>query len=563
MASYLLRRLALTIPILLGVSLLVFLMLHSAGGDPAQSILGARADPESIAQLRQDLGLDRPLLVQYAAFLGGAVRGDFGRSYRSNTPVIAEIAARFPATIELAIAAMAIAVVTGVVFGTLAAVRRHSLLDYVSSTVVLLGVSIPTFWLGLILIIIFGLWMRWLPISGRVDPRLGADPSLPFLTLASVLHGNWAVAKDALRPPTLPALTRAAWPAAIVARMTRASLIESLGQDYVRTARGKGLPEQLIVVGHAARNALLPVLTVVGLEFGTLLGGAVVTETIFSWPGLGQLTVAAIGARDYQMVQGVVVLLAALVAIATIGPFLVRDPVVQNIQDRLTPPNATYWFGTDDLGRDIFARVVSGAPISLVSGLASVVIGLALGTLVGTVAGYVEGRGGLVLMAAMDLLLALPAILLAITVAARVGAGLPAAMVAAGLVGLPAYARLSRASTLAVKRREMVDAARAIGATDREIVVRHIVPNILTPLIVQSTIGVGNAILLVSALGFLGLGAQAPTPEWGRMLSDAQRYVTDSPFIGIFQGLAISLTVLGFNLTGDGLRDALDPTFGR
>ena len=312
MARYLLRRLALTIPILLGVSLLVFLMLHSAGGDPAQSILGARADPESIAKLRQELGLDRPLLVQYVAFLSGAVRGDFGRSYRSNTPVTTEIAARFPATIELAIAAMAIAVVTGVVFGTLAAVRRHSILDYVSSTIVLLGVSIPTFWLGLILIIIFGLWLRWLPISGRVDPRLGADPSLPFLTLASVLHGNWAVAKDALRHLILPALTLAAWPAAIVARMTRASLIESLGQEYVRTARGKGLPEQLIVVGHAARNALLPVLTVVGLEFGTLLGGAVVTETIFSWPGLGQLTVTAIGARDYQMVQGVVVLLGAV-----------------------------------------------------------------------------------------------------------------------------------------------------------------------------------------------------------------------------------------------------------
>jgi peptide/nickel transport system permease protein len=258
-----------------------------------------------------------------------------------------------------------------------------------------------------------------------------------------------------------------------------------------------------------------------------------------------------------------VLILAVLAVIAAIGPFLVRDPVTQNIPDRLTSPNATYWFGTDDLGRDIFARVVSGAPISLAAGLASVVIGLVLGTLVGTIAGYVEGRTGLALMAAMDLLLALPAILLAITVAARVGAGLPAAMVAAGLVGLPAYARLSRASTLAVKRREMIDAARAMGATDREIVTRHIVPNILTPLIVQSTIGVGNAILLVSALGFLGLGAQPPTSEWGRMLSDAQRYVTDAPYIAIFPGLAISLTVLGFNLTGDGLRDALDPILGR
>jgi peptide/nickel transport system permease protein len=258
-----------------------------------------------------------------------------------------------------------------------------------------------------------------------------------------------------------------------------------------------------------------------------------------------------------------VAILVVLAVVAVVGPSLVRDPVAQNIRERLEPPNATSWFGTDDLGRDIFARVVSGTPISLASGLASVVIGLGLGTLVGTVAGYVEGRTGLTLMAAMDLLLALPAILLAITVAARLGAGLPAAMLAAGLVGLPAYARLSRASTLAVKRREMVDAARAIGATDRQIVLRHIVPNILTPLIVQSTIGVGNAILLVSALGFLGLGAQPPTPEWGRMLADAQRYVTAAPYIGIFPGLALSLTVLGFNLAGDGLRDALDPTTGR
>lgn len=312
MAGYLLRRLALTIPILLGVSMLVFFMLHSAGGDPAQVMLGSRADPTSLAELRRELGLDRPLWEQYLDFLSGAVRGDFGRSYRSNTPVVAEIAARFPATIELAVAAMGIAVVTGAVVGTVAAVRRHTMFDYLGSTGVLLGLSIPTFWLGIILIIVFGLWLRWLPISGRVDSRLGADPSVPFLTVTSLLRGNWVVAGDAFRHLILPALTLSAWPAAIVARMTRASLLESLGQDYTRTARGKGLREGAIVVGHAARNALLPVLTVVGLEFGTLLGGAVVTETVFSWPGLGQLTVTAIGARDYQVVQGVVLLLAVV-----------------------------------------------------------------------------------------------------------------------------------------------------------------------------------------------------------------------------------------------------------
>jgi peptide/nickel transport system permease protein len=267
-------------------------------------------------------------------------------------------------------------------------------------------------------------------------------------------------------------------------------------------------------------------------------------------------------ARNPSAIVGIV-MLVALTVVAVVGPSLVRDPITQNIPDRLEPPNSTYWFGTDDLGRDIFARVVSGAPISLASGLVSVAIGLLLGTLIGTVAGYAEGRTGLLLMAGIDVLLALPAILLAITVAARVGAGLTAAMVAAGLVGLPGYARLSRASTLSVKRREMIDAARAMGATDSRIIVRHILPNILTPLIVQTTIGIGNAVLLVAALGFLGLGAQPPIPEWGRMLADAQRYVRDAPYIGIFPGLAISLLVLGFNLTGDGLRDALDPTLGR
>jgi peptide/nickel transport system permease protein len=267
-------------------------------------------------------------------------------------------------------------------------------------------------------------------------------------------------------------------------------------------------------------------------------------------------------ARNGGSVAGLVIL-AFLGVVAIVGPFLVRDPIAQNLRQRLTPPNATYWFGTDDLGRDIFARVVTGAPISLTAGLASVTIGVVVGTLIGTVAGYAGGKMGLALMALIDVLLALPAILLAITVAARAGAGLAAALVAAGIVGVPAYARLSRASTLSVKKLEMVDAARAMGATDRQIVTRHILPNIVTPLIVQATIGIGNAILLVSALGFLGLGAQAPIPEWGRMLADAQRYITDAPYIGIFPGLAITLTVLGCNLTGDGLRDALDPTQAR
>jgi peptide/nickel transport system permease protein len=312
MLGYVARRLALAIPTLLGISFVVFLMLRTAGGDPAVLRLGLRGDPESIAELRHAWGLDRPLLVQYGDFLSDAVRGDLGRSFRSNSEVTDEVLSRFPATIELAAASMLIAVVIGLGAGTLAARHRNSFFDYSSTFAALLLVSIPTFWLGVILIITFGLWLEWLPLSGRIDPRLGADTSAPFLVVGSYLRGDWAVGNDALRHLILPAVTLAGWPAAIVARMTRASLLETLGQDYVRTARAKGLREGLIVRRHALKNALIPVLTVIGLEFGTLLGGAVVTETVFAWPGVGGLTVAAIGARDYQLVQGIVLLLGAV-----------------------------------------------------------------------------------------------------------------------------------------------------------------------------------------------------------------------------------------------------------
>ena len=312
MAGYIARRAALAIPVLIGISLIVFLMLHSAGGDPAAVRLGQRADAESIAKMRHAMGLDRPLAVQYLDFLRHAVTGDLGRSYRSNAPVSSEVMARFPATIELAIASIMIGAAIGLAAGTIAAVRRHSLFDYASTFSALIGVSIPTFWMGIILIIVFSIRLHWLPISGRVDSHLGVGPSDHFVIANALIHGDWIVFKDALRHILLPALTLAGWPAAIIARMTRASLIESMDQDYVRTARAKGLQERTVIGRHAFRNALIPILTVVGLELGGLLGGAVVTETVFAWPGVGKLTADAITARDYQVTQGVVLLLGAV-----------------------------------------------------------------------------------------------------------------------------------------------------------------------------------------------------------------------------------------------------------
>jgi peptide/nickel transport system permease protein len=266
--------------------------------------------------------------------------------------------------------------------------------------------------------------------------------------------------------------------------------------------------------------------------------------------------------RNRLAVAGTLILIA-LGLIAIFGPFLVADPRAQDVPNRFQRPSWQHWFGTDELGRDIFARTVYGARISLASALAAVAVALSIGTTIGLVAGYLEGKVGLWLMALIDLLLAIPAILLAITLAARLGPGLTSAMIAAGLVGLPAYARLARGSSLQVKRQEFVTAAEVTGLSRARIIRKHIFPNILTPVIIQATIGVGNAILLVSALGYLGVGAQPPTSEWGRMLSDAQKYILTEPYIAIFPGVAIALTVIGFNLAGDGLRDAFDPVVKR
>jgi peptide/nickel transport system permease protein len=266
--------------------------------------------------------------------------------------------------------------------------------------------------------------------------------------------------------------------------------------------------------------------------------------------------------RNRLAVAGTLILLA-LGLIAIFGPFLVADPRAQDVPNRFAHPSREHWFGTDELGRDIFARTVYGARISLASALIAVAVALSIGTTIGLIAGYLEGKVGLWLMALIDLLLAIPAILLAITLAARLGPGLTSAMIAAGLVGLPAYARLARGSSLQVKKQEFVTAAQVSGLSNGGIIRRHIFPNTLTPVIIQATIGVGNAILLVSALGYLGVGAQPPTSEWGRMLSDAQKYILTEPYIAVFPGVAIALTVIGFNLAGDGLRDAFDPVVKR
>lgn len=272
----------LTIPVLLGVATLVFLLIHLVPGDPVQAMLGDSASPEAIAELRGRLGLERPLAVQYVAFLAGAVRGDLGTSLRTNRAVVTDISERLPATFELAMAAMLAAILIALPLGIIAAVRAGTRVDHVATTLALVGISMPNFWLGPLLAIVFSVSLGWLPVSGRGTP---AHLMLPAITLGAPL-------------------------AAVLARMTRASVLEELRELYVLAARARGVSRTRAVLRHAFRNSLIPIVTVLGLQFGAVLTGAVITETIFAWPGVGRLLIQSINFRDYPAVQGCILLIA-------------------------------------------------------------------------------------------------------------------------------------------------------------------------------------------------------------------------------------------------------------
>lgn len=304
MFSYIVRRLVLLIPTLFGISVFVFLMIHLTPGDPARVMLGERATPEALEALRRDLGLDAPWYVQYGRFLADILRGELGRSIKTGERIRVEIGQHFPATIELAVMSMLFATLAGMIAGVLSATHRYSLLDYLSMIGALVGISMPIFWLGLMLILFFSIKLQWLPISGRLNPEIFFPVVTNFYLVDSLLAKDWSAFLDALRHLLIPAMTLGTIPLAIIARMTRSSMLEVLREDYIRTAEAKGLNTRRIHYKHALRNALIPVVTVTGLQFGYLLGGAILTETIFAWPGVGRWLLLAVYARDFRAVQG-------------------------------------------------------------------------------------------------------------------------------------------------------------------------------------------------------------------------------------------------------------------
>jgi peptide/nickel transport system permease protein len=280
--TFIARRLLLAIPVLLGVVFVVMLTIELIPGDAVSLMLGEHATPEAVAKLRAYLGLDEPLLVRYVGYVGRVARGDLGRSIQQNRPVVDELADAWPATLELTAAALVISAALGIAAGVISAVRPNSAFDALARLGSLFGLSMPVFWTGLVLIVVFALWLPWMPVGGMGSP---AHLVLPAITLA------------------LPSL-------AMIARMTRSSVLDVLREDYVRTARAKGVAERLVVAKHALRNAAIPILTLLGLQAGQLMGGAVLTETVFAWPGLGRLMVKAIFARDYVLLQGAVLIFA-------------------------------------------------------------------------------------------------------------------------------------------------------------------------------------------------------------------------------------------------------------
>jgi len=302
-AAYLARRLLQLVLVLVGVSLVVFFTMHVLPGDVATLMLGDRATAPQLADLRRQLGLDQPIFIQYFRFGMDALQGDFGRSLRTNDPAFHEVLLAFPVTLQLSLAALAVASLLGVPLGVLAAIKPHSTFDNLVMTVSLFGVSMPIFWLGLMLILVFGGILGWLPIGGLMPTGEDVPRITGMSVVDAVLSGDPALLGTTLRYLLLPAATLATIPLALVTRITRSEMLSAGALDHVRTARAKGLPEWRVVIKHTLRNALIPVVTVIGLELGLLLSGAVLTETIFALPGLGRLMVTSILSRDYPVVQ--------------------------------------------------------------------------------------------------------------------------------------------------------------------------------------------------------------------------------------------------------------------
>ena len=319
MIGFLVRRIAVLIPTFIGVSIIAFLFIRLLPGDPVALMSGERVmSPERHAQISAALGMDRPMVVQYLDYLGGVLRGDLGNSLVSKTPVFTQFKALFPATVELSLCAILLAIAIGIPAGIIAAIKRGSVFDQSLMGIALVGYSMPIFWWGLLLIILFSGILQWTPVSGRISLMFYFPPVTGFMLIDSLLSGQKGAFMSALSHLILPSIVLATIPLAVIARQTRSAMLEVLSEDYVRTARSKGLSPFRVIGIHALRNAMIPVITTIGLQIGVMLAGAILTETIFSWPGIGKWMIDSVFRRDYPVIQGGLLLIAGIIMIVNL-----------------------------------------------------------------------------------------------------------------------------------------------------------------------------------------------------------------------------------------------------
>ena len=674
MVRYVLNRLLMLIPVIIAVSFIVFALVELAPGDIVDTKISGDMTQDDIAALREQYNLDKSMFYRYGLYMLNLSRGDLGMMQQSGQPVFAVFMSRLPNTLILTFTSAVIGVALAIPMGILAARKAGTVTDTATTTFTLVGMSMPMFWLGLLLIIVFSMWLGWFPAGGNLE---------------------------GVRSLVLPAVCSAMTLMAMSARQTRSSMLEVLKADFMRTARAKGVPEKKVIRKHALGNALIPIVTAVGASVCVQLAGSAVIEQVFAWPGIGRMLVEGMISRDTPVIIGcsilttilyVVVMLIVDLLYAFIDPriksqytrtkrktksaetsppvpavpsshsplgrggreadgvvspdpsvplspvpcisspdpytysgardfvtrpeasiipgdapdsaseviarykkrsqagdivhrlmrnkssligigilcivfliaiaslFMSYDSIVSaNIPASFSPPSSQFPFGTDNMGRNAFLRVLYGSRYSLVVGFSSVFFAATIGVALGSIAAYFGGMTDNLIMRVSDILASLPGLLLGMVIMVMLGREMRNLIIAVGIAGIPHFIRIARASILTVKENEYVEASRAIGFGDLRIIATQVLPNGLSPILVQVTALLGLNIIFAASLSFLGFGIPPPIPEWGALVSAGREYVRTAPWLTLYPGLFIMITVLGFNLLGDGLRDALDP----
>ena len=544
MGRYFRRRLLTAIPVFFGITFLVFVLLSLSPADVTDLGEGASGGAQQAA-LEEALGLDKPLPVRYLAWLGGLLRGELGQSYLSGRPVAGMLAQRVGPSLLLTGTGVLLAILLALPLGILAAWRPRSGWDRAASALSLVSFGVPGFFLCLVGVLLFSVLLGWLPSQGMYE------------------YGVFTGVGDVLRHLALPAGVVCVSGLGELVKQTRSACLESLGEDYILTARAKGLGERAVMVRHAFRGALTPVLTTVLGHIPHIIGGSVVVEQVFGWPGMGSLLFWGIENRDYPVVMGVTVVIA--LAVLLLPPLLGLEPNASDLGAGFwAPPSAAHPLGTDDVGRDLLARLLCGGRVSLLIGLCSAALSALVGIPLGLLAGYRRGAWEFCLMRLADVFQSFPSIVLVLCLVSLVGPSALNLVLVLGLLGWTGIARLVYGNTLSVREKEYVLAARALGGRTGRILRSNVLPNVIAPVWCALPLRAGRAILSESSLSFLGVGIRTPQASWGNLIQYAASLpvLTGRPWVWVPPGLCIILTVLCLQGIGDGLRDALDPRYG-